>query len=136
MVRAVTPVELYGANNGGAQRRFAVPDTPAISKGDILKFVDPRTASYAVTTGALFAGIASMDKEASDGSTSISCWENGIFEITASGAINVGQKVKIAAPGNYVMAATDADAGSFAIIVGVALEAASDGEVINVRVNN
>ncbi len=41
-----------------------------------------------------------------------------------------------AAPGNYVMAATAADVASTArVIIGVALEEASDGETINVEVN-
>lgn len=137
MAREVTPVELYGQNNSGYKRRFAVLDGQSINKGDILALTTPRTASYAITTGSIFAGIASMDKEASDGSTSISTWQNGVFEMTASGAVTVGQRVKIAAPGNYIMATTNLDnTSSYSLIVGVALETAADGEVINVRVNN
>lgn len=135
MARASLPVELYGQNNGGDGRRYTCAATSTITKGDLLTFIDPRTASYAFLTGAIFAGIANMDKDGTEGSTSITAWTNGIFEMTASGAISVGQKVKVAAPGNYVMAATTTDTeSSFATIVGVALEAASDTEVINVRV--
>lgn len=136
MARASLPVELYGQNNGGDQRRFTVADGIAITKGDLLVFTDARLASRAIVTGGNFAGIASMDKVSSDGSTSVSCWENGIFEMTASGAIDCGARVKIAAPGNYVMQAVDLDCSSMAILVGIALETAADGEVINVRVLN
>lgn len=134
MAREATPVELYGQNNGGDKRRYTCTDTPAITKGTFLKFADPRTASASTGTGDTFAGIAAMDKEASDGSLSISAWTNGIFEMVASGAITAGQKVKTAAPGNYVMVCQEADISSYAVVVGVALETASDNETINVRV--
>ena len=118
MAREATPVELYGQNNGGDKRRYTCTDTPAITKGTFLKFADPRTASASTGTGDTFAGIAAMEKEAADG----------------SGAITAGQKVKTAAPGNYVMVCQEADISSYAVVVGVALETASDNETINVRV--
>ena len=58
-----------------------------------------------------------------------------MYELVASGAIAVNAYVKTAAPGNYVMQATDADmTASIAIIVGIAREAATAGETINVEV--
>ena len=133
MAREAVKVELYGNNNDGDQRRFTCANATGITKGTILKFADPRTASASTGTADIVAGIAAMDKVANDGSTSISVWTNGIFELYASGAIAVGANVVTAAPGNYVKAVTD-ETASFAIVVGHALEAASDGEVINVRV--
>ena len=137
MTNEVTVVEVYGQNNSGDIRRFTVGDGASIKKGSILRLVDPRTASHAVGTGDVFAGIASMDKEAGDGSTSISGWENGDFGMVSSGAILAGNKVKTAGGNNYVMACTSTDmASSLAIIIGDALEAGSDEERIEVRVNN
>jgi len=137
MAREVKEVELYGGNNGGDKRRLTCASGVAITKGTILKLTDARTASASTGTGDVFAGIASMDKDSADTSTSISAWENGIFEMVASGAITVGAKVKTASDGNYVMQCQTADVqSSYAIIVGTALETASDGETINVRVNN
>jgi len=137
MANEATIVELLGANNSGDKRRYTCADATAITKGTLLRLLDPRTASGAILTGAIFAGIASMDKEASDGSTSISCWTNGIFEIKASGAIAIGAKVKMAGlPANSVMQIDSVQdpISSFAIIVGTALETAAADEVINVRV--
>lgn len=116
-------------------RRFACADTPAITKGTFLQGTDPRTASASTGTGDFFIGFAHADKEASDGSTSITVDKGGIYDLTASGVIVKGQKVKTAAPGNFVMAALDADVtSSYQIIIGVALENATPNEWINVEV--
>lgn len=136
MAREAVPVELYGVNGNGDRRRFTCASGVKISKGTILVLSDPRTAAASTTAGDLFAGIASMDKEANDLSTSISAWENGVFDMSASGAIAIGALV-VSAGNNYVMQASGAYIGSsFAFNVGVAQEAATNNEVINVRVNN
>ena len=136
MANEAVVIELYGENSGGAQRRFTCASGVKISKGTILALTDPRTAAALTTPSDIFAGIASMDKEADDLSTSISAWENGIFDMTASGAIAIGQKVFAAGANQVYSSFALASDSSFAIMVGVALEAATDGEVINVRVNN
>ena len=86
MANEAKKVELYGSNCEGDVRRYTCADANAITKGTLLVLSDPRTASGGATSGAQFAGIAAVDKEASDGSTSIGCWTNGIFELTATGA--------------------------------------------------
>lgn len=135
MAREAVPVELY---NGGRQRRLTVADANAITKGTLLSLQDPRTASGSLGTsvaGAFpCAGVASMDKEASDGSTSITVWTDGIFEMYASGAITRGNPI-VFTTGNYVNAVGSTATASGAIIAGYAMETASDGEVINVRIN-
>jgi len=133
MVNELVPVELYGSLSNGAPRRFAVADGTKITKGSLLKLIDPRTASFADVYAAPFAGIASMDKEADDGATSISCWEDGVFEATASGTIAVGSLVAME-PANKV--SSFPSSGSYSWIVGTALETAADLERINIRVNN
>ena len=58
-----------------------------------------------------------------------------MYELVASGIILVNNYVVTAAPGNYVMAATDAQmTASVAIVVGIAREAAVADETINVEV--
>lgn len=137
MAREVTKVELYGPNAAGDVRGFDCASGTKIPKGTILKFATARTASASTGTGDVFAGVASADKSATDYSTRVGCWENGILEFTASGTITAGQKVKTADPGNYVMAATDADVtSSYQIIVGTALKSQTTGLRVQVRVNN
>ena len=121
-------------------RRYTCATSTGIAKGTYLKVADPFTASAATATGDIFAGFAHADVNKSTDTafnteTSITADKGGIYELVASGAIVVGQKVKIAAPGNYVMAATDADVtASYAKVIGHALETAVDGETINVEV--
>lgn len=121
-------------------RRYTCATSTAIRKGTFLKLADPYTASASTGTGDIFIGFAHADVNSSTDTsfnteTSVTADSGAIYDLTASGAITVGQFVKTAAPGNYIMACTDADVtASYARIVGVALETASDGEVINVAV--
>lgn len=121
-------------------RRYTCATSTGIAKGTFLKGADPSTASASTGTGDYFVGFAHADvNESTDTQfnteTSVTADKGGMYELTASGAITAGQKVKTAAPGNYVMVATDADVtSSWALIVGIARETASDGEVINVEV--
>ena len=128
-------VELYGPNNDGEQRRYTVADGTQISKGTLLQLTDPRTASKIGTRtdeSIPVAGVASMDKEANDGSTSISVWTNGIFNVVASEAITVGFPV-LAAEDNKVFTSNALAQSSSGGILGRAEATATDLEVINVR---
>jgi len=121
-------------------RRYTCATSTGIAKGCYLKNADAHTASASTGTGDHFCGFAHADvNKSTDTSfnteTSITADKGGMYELLASGAIAVNQKVKTAAPGNMVMAALDADVtSSYAIIVGIAREAASNGETINVEV--
>ena len=130
MANEWTKVELYGANNDGEPRRYTIADGTAVSKGQLLQLTDPRTVTAKTAALQACAGVASMEKKASDGSTSISCWTNGIFEATASLAIAVGNPV-VGVDRNKVNAAPAIASG--AQIIGYALETATAGETINVR---
>ena len=125
-----TKVELFGSNNDGDPIRFTCASGTAITKGTLLAMTDPRTAIAHSSAGQAIAGVAAMDKQSNDGSTTISAWTNGIFEVTASAAVTVGWPVISAAQGNTVDPGT-AQSGAF--IIGYAMESASAGEVINVR---
>ena len=122
-------VELLG--DQGNVVDYTVSDGTGISKGDLLKFADPRTAS--VGAGAA-AGIAAADKEASDGAVNLGVYTYGIFDLQTNMVITAGNYVAISS-GNLIKAATSADASS-GLILGQALEtAAGSGDVIEVKVN-
>lgn len=121
-------------------RRYTCATSTGIAKGTYLKGTDPSTAAASTATDDFFVGFAHADVNKSTDTafnteTSITADKGGIYELVASGAIVVGQKVKVATPGNYVMAALDADVtASYSRIIGVALETATDSETINVEV--
>lgn len=121
-------------------RRYTCATGTGIAKGTYLKCADPYTASASTGTGDHFVGFAHADvNKSTDTSfnteTSITADKGAMYELVASGAITVGQYVKTAVPGNYVMAVTTADMTdlSYALIVGIARETAADGETINVE---
>lgn len=112
---------------------FTVADGTGIEKGAILKLTDPRTAIIATASTDPICGIAAREKIANDGRTQLSVYRDGIFDMVASGAIAVGSPVKAAGvPSNTVMQAIGTESG--AVILGYALETASDAETIQVRV--
>jgi hypothetical protein len=124
-------------------RRYTCATGTGIAKGTFLKNADPHTASASTGTGDHFIGFAHADVNKSTDTafnteTSVTADKGAMYELVASGSIAVNQYVKTAAPGNYVMAIDAADlasgVASFGIIVGIAREAASNGETINVEV--
>lgn len=121
-------------------RRYTCATGTGIAKGTFLKNADPHTASASTGTGDPFCGFAHADvNKSTDTSfnteTSVTADKGGMYELVASTAILVNSYVKTAAPGNYVMPCTDADmTASVAIAIGIAREAASAGETINVEV--
>jgi len=121
-------------------KRYTCATSTAIGKGTYLALSADQTASASTGTGDIFVGFAHADVNSSTDSafnteTSVTADKGGIYELVASGAITRGAYVKTAAPGNYVMQATDADmTASIARVIGKVLEEASDGETINVEV--
>jgi len=128
-------VELYGANNDGNPVRFTVADSEAVSKGTLMALKDARAASAAVVDSLVYAGVASMEKLANDGSTSISCWTDGVFEVQASLAISLGHQITGAEDNMVLEVGSGAKTVEIdrARIIGRALEIASAKETINVR---
>ena len=128
-------VELFGANRDGEPRSYNVASATAISKGTVLTLTDERTAiADADASNAMVAGVAAADKSATDFSTSISCWTQGIFIATASAAATVGIGETIAVWGNKitnVISTTDTGASHPAY----ALSAIADGTTGQVRLN-
>ena len=125
-------VELYGQDNDGCPRRYTVASGTAITKGTLMALTDARTAIAHSSVDQAIAGIAAMGKSATDLSTSISCWTDGVFEAVASSAVVIGSAVVASKTANQVW--TNHVAASGAALIGYALEAADAGETINVRV--
>ena len=118
MANEAVIVELLG--NGGDPVRFTVAEAATIAKGTLLKLTDPRTA---IATGAdndPFCGIAAFEKVGGDGSTTITAYTHGIFDLVSSGAgVVAGERVSIKGANQIAkVAAADQLFGN----VGIALE--------------
>jgi len=121
--------------NGGMPIRFTVADGTSISKGTLLKFADPRTASASSGDADVFAGIAAADKVANDGATSIAAYTEGIFDltcITGSAPLPTAGMQVVISGANLIKAAIAANLLTGAVI-GKALETGATGEVIAVK---
>ena len=132
MANEAVIIELLG--NGGDPIRFTCADNTGIAKGTLLELTDPRLVIANTNDNAPVVGIAAHEKVANDGSTNISAYTNGIFDmLTAGGAKAVGTGVANSATENTVGAADAADLlqGSF---VGYLLEADAGGVVSSVRI--
>ena len=121
-------------------KRYTCATATGIVKGTYLKNADPHLASASTGTGDPFIGFAHADVNSSTDTNfntdvDITADKGGIYELVASLAIAVNAYVKTAAPGNYIMQCTDADmTASLAVVIGIAREAATAGETINVEV--
>jgi len=120
--------------NGGNPVTRTVADGVSIEKGSLLMLVDQNTVSGANTTkGVTFGGIAAEEKVSGDGSKTISCYTEGVFDLTtcADAGITVGQQVVISGA-NTVTVGTLLGILSGANI-GIAEETSTASEVIRVR---
>ena len=125
-------VQLLG--NGGDPIEVTVADGAGIVKGTLMKIADPRTGSATSADGDKFIGIAAAEKVANDGSTTLSVYTHGIFDLKDSGAgITAGTYVKMNGA-NLIATADEAGAQDLSEIVGLALETAGAAEVIEVLI--
>jgi len=111
---------------------FTVGSGDAIEKGALLGLVDPRVASGSYTASSPCAGIAAREKIAGDGRTQLAVFRRGVFDMVASGAIQVGDPVAMEV-NNHVIAAVNTLSG--AEIIGHALETGTAGERIQIYLN-
>jgi hypothetical protein len=121
--------------NGGNPIKFTVADDTNISKGALLGLVDPRTASGGVTlaNSTPFAGIAAADKEANDGSTKLSAYTEGIFDLTCGPAVSPAGLLVSISLGNLVKPATEAEVVT-GDVIGKTYETGTAAEKIQVMV--
>lgn len=119
--------------NGGMPIRRTVANGTTISGMTLCKLADPNTASAATGTGEAFAGIATSDKIANDGSTTLAFYTEGVFDLTnaAAGTPSAGAIV-VMSGANLIRAAVAADLLTGAV-VGKIEETAAASEVVRVR---
>ena len=132
-------VELFGMNADGKGMSYTVADGTAIPPGTVMKLSGNRTMIASTGQSDIVAGIISFEKEADDASTEATVWQDGVFEMVASGAIGLGELVK-SAGFNHVMQGARAEtsvalAASFATIIGHALKSVADDAKVQIRVN-
>lgn len=128
MANEWTPVELYGLNNDGNPRSYTISDGVAVSKGAVLSLLAGRIASAALATDLSFAGVASEDHKAGVGVTRISAWTDGVFNATASGAIEKGAGV-------FGVESNKIRSGALSVYgyIGYVLDTFANGDTKNVR---
>ena len=88
-------IELLG--NKGDPVTYNCADGDAFPKGTILKLSDNREADLSSADGEICAGICAIEKVANDGSTTVTAYTNGIFDLKdgTAGAIAIGLPITI-----------------------------------------
>jgi len=116
-------------------KRSTVYDTSAIPLGTLLVFSGPLQVSSSAGVVDAYAGIATEEKTASDGITSIAYAKDGVWDLYYGGGdtVAVGTLVKISGPNTIDGTVLEADiiAGK---VVGKAEEAGAIGTPAMIRV--
>jgi hypothetical protein len=107
-------------------------NTTGIEKGTVLVLSDPYTVAATATANDIVGGIAAGEKIANDGKTKLAVYRGGIFKMTGSGNITVGDPVRtcsVVGGCNKVETASVNDEH----ILGIALETSTNGETLLVE---
>jgi len=132
MANEAVIIELLG--NGGDPIQYNCADGDAFPKGTILKLSDNREADLSNADGDICAGICAAEKVANDGSTTVTAYTNGIFDLTEGGAVAIGIGLPVtihSANLIKIAAAGEAETGD---IFGHALAAFAGSDTQSVRV--
>ena len=107
---------------------FTVADA-GIEMGTLLTMSDPMTAAANSTKESIVGGIAASEKIASDENLKLGVYRQGIFKVTASGSITVGDAL-ISASGAAGSEGNKLETSGTSVedIVGISLESATDGQ--------
>jgi len=111
---------------------FTCSETTGIERGTLLKMATPMTVSAGVVLNDICGGIAAGEKIASDGKTKIEVYRHGIFKVTASGSVAIGDPlVKSELTTNFVETAGTNDER----VWGIALETVTNGQTFLMELN-
>lgn len=124
--------ELLG--NGGDPISYTVSSATTIPKGSVMEMEDLRTMKMVSAADKPLAGIAAAEKSSSDATTSLSVYTNGVFKMYAgTTGCTVGHQVVSEAGGNTVknFDTLDNETGD---VLGYAMETATNGETLLIRV--
>jgi len=134
MSNEAVPIELY---EGGAARNFTVAAGTGVSKGTLMVARDPVSAIASKEGVEYFVGIASADKDSTDGATTLGLFTRGRFDLRVSSTVSAGQLVKVSGANlveTWQQPSATAVGDDPGTIVGKALEDASAAETIAVAV--
>ena len=117
-------IELF---DGGRPVRFTCAEAASIPKGTLLHIHDLRTAVASHADNDMFCGVCAMEKVGGDGSTCVTAYTCGIFDIEQLTAVTnvAGERVSLA--GANIVSKCAASDLLFAD-VGISLEDASAEE--------
>lgn len=101
----------------------------AITAGQVVELTGDETVQAAGANSTKVIGVALKDAAANE---KVAVITEGVVEVTASGSISAGAKLASAA-GGKVAAWSASAAGDSAKIIGVALEAATDGNAVKIK---
>jgi len=132
MATTKDPVELHGNNNAGRVMTYSCADGTGIPILTPLKLSGERTAAASDGQADTFVGVASSEKVADDGETTIGAYTCGVFEFPTSATVSVGDLIQMSATAGEVEVNNSQTNPS--LIVGTALSSDSDGYV-SVRIN-
>lgn len=135
MTNEAVIVELLG--NKGDPVRYTCADGTTILKGTLLELTTPRTVVANSDADRPFVGIAAMEKVADDGTTSISVYTHGIFQIMvlAGGTqAEIGDGVSLTNTENQVSLSDTLD-NEKGYEVGYAIETIAVGEFGMVKIH-
>ena len=104
---------------------FTCSTDVTIEKGAIVKMTNPMTAVLADADNGIVAGIVQSEKLAAETTqNSVSVFRGGVFRVTVSGTVSVGDPVKISKVANRVAKTLINDEN----ILGIMLEDATNGQ--------
>jgi hypothetical protein len=132
MANEAVIIELF---NGGRPMKFTCADNVGIEKGTLMELSGDKLVIANTNANAPLVGIAAKEKEANDGSTQISVYTDGIFDVlTDADTDAVGIVMANTATENTIGNASAANLldGS---VLGYILESHAGAEVCAVRVN-
>ena len=135
MANEATKVELFGHNSAGDVISGTISSSVAVPKGTLMVLsASPRTIAAHSAKDEVFVGVASAEKDVLDTSTTLGCYQNGVFDFACSGAVTDGAKLALSDTANRVIAS--AALTDMTKYVGMALadSSASGGRVV-ARVN-
>lgn len=134
MAAELVIIELLGKVKG-CPIRYTVGAATAIAKGTLCIVTDPRTVAAHSGANQPIVGVAAMEHDVTSGSTSMSVYTNGIFDVTAAaaGVTAIGRICAGSGTANMITAAAGGDLLNGAV-VGQCLEAHANDEVGAVRI--
>ncbi len=132
MANEAVIIELF---NGGKPIKYSCIDAIAIPKGSLLIMDADRRVIVAATDNAPFVGVAAFEKKTGDGTTEITAYQDGIFDMVSDSGTDIrGSLVAVSGTANIIQTGDATDLIQWSE-VGHYLEAGTNAGTEAVRVN-